>query len=62
MPFIEIKVWEGKTKDKEGLIKDITDAVVKHVDCPIEAVHVCITEVSRDNWSKGGVVSSKLDL
>jgi len=64
MPIIEIKVWEGKTDDeaKENLIKDVTEAVVKNVGCPIKAVEVCITEVPRKNWGLGGVVSSKLNL
>jgi|APSaa5957512622_1039677.scaffolds.fasta_scaffold27260_2 4-oxalocrotonate tautomerase len=64
MPVIDIKLWEGKTDDqaKENLIKDLTEAVVKNIGCPTQAVDICITEVPRKNWGKGGVVSSKLDL
>ena len=64
MPVVEIKVWEGKTDDdaKEQLIKDVSEAVQKNVGCPMQAIDICITEVPRKNWGKGGVVSSKLDL
>ncbi|MBN2142488.1 4-oxalocrotonate tautomerase family protein [Candidatus Woesearchaeota archaeon] len=64
MPIVNIKIWEGRTDDaaKENLIKDVTDAVVKNIKCPAQAVDVCIDEVPMKNWGRGGVVSSKLNL
>ncbi len=55
MPFITIKSLEGRTvEQKKGLVKDITDAVVKNFGAPPEAVTIDIIEYSRENMAKAG--------
>jgi 4-oxalocrotonate tautomerase len=60
MPEIIIYLAEGRARDaKKALMKDITDAVVKHFGVNPEAVVVQIVESSKDNKSKGGIPFSE---
>lgn len=55
MPRITIKVIEGRTvEQKRGLIKDITDAVVKNFNTPPQSVAIDIIEYKKENMAGGG--------
>ena len=55
MPFITVKALEGRTvEQKRGLVKDITEAVVKNFGAPAEAVTIDIVEYTSDNLAKTG--------
>lgn len=57
MPFIHIELLEGRSQEqKENLIKDVTEAVVKNADVPKERVHVIIDEMKRGNYGHGGEI------
>jgi len=55
MPLVTVKALEGRTiEQKRGLVRDITEAVVKNFKVEPEAVTVDIIEYSRDNLAKAG--------
>lgn len=55
MPFVTIKIIEGRTTaQKRSMAKDVTDAVVKNIGCPADAVHLDIVEMKQENLSQGG--------
>ncbi len=59
MPYITVKSLEGRTvEQKKGLVKDITEAVVKNFNAPPEAVTIDIIEYSRDNFANAGQLFS----
>jgi 4-oxalocrotonate tautomerase len=61
MPEILVHVVEGRSAEaKRALMKDITDAVVKHFNVPPERVVVQIVESARDSKSRGGVPFSEM--
>ena len=61
MPEILVHIVEGRTPEaKKALMKDITDAVVRHFDVPPERVVVQIVESRRDSKSRGGVPFSEM--
>ena len=61
MPEVIVYAVEGRSPDtKKALMKDITDAVVKHFDVPPERVVVQIVESPRDSKSRGGVPFSEM--
>ena len=61
MPELLVQVVEGRSPEaKKALMKDITDAVVKHFDVPPERVVVQIVECRRDSKSRGGVPFSEM--
>ena len=60
MPEIYVYAVEGRNAEqKRGLMKDITDAVVKNFDAPAEAVVVQIVEAPKADKMKGGVLFSE---
>jgi 4-oxalocrotonate tautomerase len=57
MPEVIVYLAAGRTlEQKKGLMKDITDAVVKNANAPIDAVTVQIIEAPLVDKMKGGVV------
>jgi len=60
MPEIIVYAVEGRSLDqKRGLIKDITNAVVRHFDVDAEAVTIQIVEAPKTAKAKGGVLFSE---
>jgi len=61
MPEVYVHSVKGRTPEqKRGLIKDITEAVVKHFAVPAERVVVQIVESRKDSKSRGGVPFSEM--
>jgi len=61
MPEILVHIVEGRSPEaKKALMKDITDAVVKHFEVPPERVVVQIVESRRDSKSRAGVPFSEM--
>ena len=59
MPMITVKSLIGRTEEqKRGLVKDITDAVVKNFGAPPEAVTIDIIEYTSENLAKAGQLFS----
>ncbi len=55
MPLVTVKAIEGRTMEqKRGLVKDITDAIVKNFKVEPDAVTIDIIEISRENLAKAG--------
>jgi 4-oxalocrotonate tautomerase len=60
MPEVIVHAVEGRTAaQKKALCADITAAVVKHFNAPIEAVTVTVIEAPRQTKMKGGVMFSE---
>lgn len=60
MPEVYVHAVEGRTvEQKRALVKDITDAVVKHFHVPADAVMVEFVETAKINKAKGGVLFSE---
>jgi 4-oxalocrotonate tautomerase len=61
MPEVVVYILEGRSiEQKRGLVKDITDAVVKNAGAPIDAVTVSLVETARTSKAKGGVLFSEM--
>jgi 4-oxalocrotonate tautomerase len=55
MPLVTVKAIEGRTvEQKRGLVKDITEAVVKNFKVPPEKVMIDIIGYSREDLAQGG--------
>ena len=56
MPEVIVYAVEGRSAEqKKGLMKDITDAVVKNFGAKPEAVTVQIVESAKSSKAKGGI-------
>ncbi|WP_030619213.1 tautomerase family protein [Streptomyces fulvoviolaceus] len=55
MPEVHVYMAEGRTDEqKKNMMVDVTDALVKHLDCPPDAVTVQIIEAKWTEKMKGG--------
>lgn len=55
MPLVTIKAIEGRTvEQKRGLVKDITEAVVKNFKVAPEKVMIDIVDYSREDLAQDG--------
>jgi len=60
MPEIMIFAVEGRTvEQKRGLVKDITDAMVKNFQVPAESVTIQFVEADKNSKAKGGKLFSE---
>jgi 4-oxalocrotonate tautomerase len=60
MPFINVRMLEGRTHDqKKELVKAITDAMVSICDAKPEGTMVVIQDIPRDHWARGGTLLSE---
>jgi 4-oxalocrotonate tautomerase len=61
MPEVYVHAVKGRSQEqKKALVKDITDAVVKHFNATPDAVVVSIIETEAASKSKGGVLFSEM--
>ncbi len=61
MPEVVVYILEGRSLDqKRGLIKDITEAVVKNAGTTPDQVTVSLVETQKINKGKGGVLFSEM--
>ncbi|MEF3255589.1 MAG: 4-oxalocrotonate tautomerase family protein [Deferribacterales bacterium] len=55
MPLLRIELWAGKSKElKDAIARDITDVMVKHLNCPPEGVTIVFDERSKADWFTAG--------
>ena len=60
MPEVVVYLAEGRSLDqKRGLVKEITDAVVKNCGVTPDVVTVSIMETAKHNKAEGGVLFSE---
>ncbi|HYH21666.1 MAG TPA: 2-hydroxymuconate tautomerase [Azospirillum sp.] len=61
MPIARISMMEGRTDEqKEALIREVTDAILRTVATPTSNVTVLIDEIPKKHFGLGGTPASKL--
>jgi 4-oxalocrotonate tautomerase len=61
MPEVVVYILEGRSlEQKRGLVKDITDAVVKNAATTPEQVTVSLVETPKTSKGKGGVLFAEM--
>ena len=61
MPIAQLYILEGRTDtQKENLISEVTDAMVRAIDAPKDRVRVIITEMPKTHCGIGGESASKV--
>lgn len=61
MPYLNVKITkDGVTKSqKEQIVRDITDCLVKTLGKKPEHIHIVIDEVETDNWGFAGMLTTE---
>jgi 4-oxalocrotonate tautomerase len=59
MPFVTVKMLEGRTDDqKRALVTKVTDAVSETTGAPKENITVFIEEISKNHLGRAGIRES----
>jgi len=60
MPIVEVKLWEGRTREQKAeLARRFTDAMVEVAGCPATAVAILFEDYSRSDWAENGVLADE---
>lgn len=60
MPIAQINILEGRTDEqKERLIEEVTEAIVRSLDAPLESVRVIINEMPKQHFGIAGQSAKK---
>ncbi|HKR43358.1 MAG TPA: 2-hydroxymuconate tautomerase [Paraburkholderia sp.] len=60
MPVAHLYILEGRDDDrKERLIAEVTQAIHRSLDAPVESVRVIITEMPKAHFGIGGQSAKK---
>lgn len=55
MPIVHIELLEGRTAEqKEALVTDVTEAIVKNTGAQTENVHIVISDMKKGDYAVGG--------
>lgn len=61
MPFAQITLIEGRSKEKKAaLIAAVTEAIHESIGAPKENIRVALYEVSKEDWGIGGATLEAL--
>ena len=59
MPLITMHMYPGRTPEqKAGVVRGITEAVVRELGVSAQSVEVLLIEVPREHWAFGGQLAS----
>jgi 4-oxalocrotonate tautomerase len=57
MPILQAEILKGRTvQQKRNMVKKVTEAVTKTLDCPKEAVKIMIREMELENFASAGIL------
>ena len=61
MPIAQLYILQGRTDEqKERLIREVSEAMSRSIDSPIERVRVIITEMPKSHFGIAGEPASKV--
>ena len=61
MPIAQLYILEGRTDEqKERLIREVSEAMSRSIDSPIERVRVIITEMPKSHFGIAGEPAIKV--
>jgi len=58
MPVIRVEMFKRTQEQKRNLAKELTDAFVKTCGGSREAIKILITEVDKNDWASGGIITA----
>lgn len=61
MPIAQLYIIEGRTNEqKETLIQEVSEAMARSLDAPMDRIRVMITEMPKQHFGIGGQSARKL--
>tara|TARA_B100001059_G_C17502773_1_gene411928 strand:- start:343 stop:531 length:189 start_codon:yes stop_codon:yes gene_type:complete len=62
MPVIRVEMFKRTQEQKRNLAKELTDAFVKTCGGSREAIKILITEVDKNDWASGGIITADKEV
>ena len=57
MPIIRVEMWEGRSlEQKRRVARELTEPLVRIIDCDPATVRVLINDYPPENWAVGGTL------
>lgn len=57
MPIVQIDLLTGRTvEQKRKMVKEVTDAISKNLNCDASAVTIIIREMTKEHLANGGIL------
>ncbi len=61
MPVVQVEMLGGRSlEQKRAMVKEVTEAIVRTVQCPPEAVKIIIREMEPEHLGEAGVLRSDM--
>jgi 4-oxalocrotonate tautomerase len=61
MPIAQLYIIEGRTDEqKEMLIREVSEAMARSIDAPMEKIRVMITEMPKQHFGIAGTSAKKM--
>ncbi|WP_323137540.1 4-oxalocrotonate tautomerase family protein [Dyella subtropica] len=58
MPYVNVQITKGATREQKALIvKDVTDSLVRVLGKKPEHTHVVIQEIEEQDWGYAGLLT-----
>lgn len=58
MPIVQVEMFEGRNLDqKRAMVKEVTEALVKTINCNAADVQVIVREMKKENFAVAGILS-----
>ncbi|MDB4860654.1 2-hydroxymuconate tautomerase family protein [Alphaproteobacteria bacterium] len=58
MPVIRVEMFKRTQEQKRNLARELTDAFVSTCGGNKEAIKILITEVDKNDWASGGIITA----
>ena len=58
MPVIRVEMFERTQEQKRDLVRELTEAFIRTCGGNKDAIKILITEVNKNNWASGDVITA----
>ena len=58
MPLIRVEMFRRTQEQKRDLARELTEAFVRTCGGNKDAIKILITEVDKNNWASGGIITA----
>lgn len=60
MPYINVQITKGATKDqKRTIVEEMTQTLVKTLGKKPEYIHIVLQEIEEENWGYNGMLTDE---
>ena len=58
MPVIRVEMFKRTQEQKRELARELTEAFIRTCGGNMDSIKILITEVDKNNWASGGVITT----